>query len=428
MNKQDLIIDFIDGKIDPESKDILFEHLYYDEAAREEFTQQIQILLKINQVFKPLPVPTNVTNNVYSALGIKQNTLINTLQNLIRSRYGKYGLVVALFFLLTFSSFYIGQLYNQNKLNSFAKLNHSYSNNVPMVSSVELDANLNSLSRKNELANNNLLYNHNHLLQLANYSILVNFIDSYYRNHYANLLNNKFVYASPNQLIKSNENKTNQSQLLSNEDLSSNQLAPLSFSKTNATVTTNLLPNFTNSAQYNRVKPNGTINELIGSLLPKDYRYEVCLSNMITQTASLNGLKTPGINQFDFNARYYLNSNNAIGINIGYENFPQEFIRTIQGKEFTQIQSPDLIYLGISYKYNYFQSPIGDLLIPYFGLTIGGTQVGPIIKGQLGANLPIWDIIAINLGINNSFLIYNVENKLYSTNKLNFVYGLNIKL
>ncbi len=434
MNKQDLIMDFIDGKIDPEDKDILFEHLFYDEAAREEFIQQIQILLKLNQAFKPLPVPSYVTNNIYHTLGIKQSSLINLWQNVVQSRYTKFGLALALFLLITLSSFYFGQLYNQYKLMGQNEITHSSMNNFPLVSSSEmyfdnLHSNTTNMNTKTQLNQSNIKYNHNYLISLANYSILLNSIDNYYKNQYSNQSNTtNFQSITSNHLQNSSTNETNEKQILSKEKATPNTFNPLSFSNSSTAKITNLPSNLVYSTQNNPVNTTLSLNDLISPLLPTDYRFEINLLNIITQTATPNGLKTTGINQFDFNTLYYLNSSNAIGLNVGYENFPQEFTRTIQGKQFLQIQSPNLLYMGISYRYNYFQVPFGGAFIPYFDLTIGGTQVGPIIKGQIGANIPVWNLIALNIGLHNSMLIYNVENKIYSTNKFNFVYGLNIKL
>lgn len=441
MNKQDLIMDFIDGKIDTYDKQILFEHLYYDETAREEFTQQIQILLKINQSFKPLPVPSTLTKNIYTALGIKSNYLLNLWQQIIQSRYTKFGLGLALLLLLTLSSFYIGQWYNQNKLSNHSTVNKISKNDYPIVSSMETNKNNNSNSNSNsnshynsnstitpKLSHKITQQNNNYLLQLANYSMIINSIDYYYQNYYkkliTNTLKNNFQKNHEKSLAKDLDNvepsSKNQSSLVN--------FNPLTNSTSNSFWSSILSSNNTSYVRKTPLLTTLSINEIIDSFYPKDYRYEITLSNIISKSSTLNRLNTGTINQFDLNALYYINSNNAIGLNIGYENFPQEFIRNIQGKQFIQIQLPYLTYLGISYRYTYLQAPYSRLITPYFNLMIGGTQVGPLIKGHIGANIPVWNSIAFNFGLQNSLLIYNVENTIYSTNKFNFVYGLNIKL
>lgn len=433
MNKQDLILDFIDGKIDPTQNDILFEHLYYDEDARTEFAQQIQILLNVNQAFKTVPVPSVVTSNIFAELGIKTNLFLNLYQRIQQSRYTKSAIVVVALLLITFSSFYLGKWYSNFNNNSNA-VNKLSQNNVPIVSSknidfIAVDNTVNPNLQNQKLSNQGLiLQNHNYLMQLANLSMISNSIERYYRKYYNNLL------ANNSDIVTRNKNKN--SLLLSEENTNNNKIdeklintLDKSVIFSNAQQTQNSFISLTDKNYYsNQMILTNSFVDFVSSILPKDYKLEVSFSNMSTQSALPAGLNTNGKYQFDVNARYNLNSNSAIGVNIGYDNFPQEFLRNIQGKEFTQIQSPDLVYLGITYRYNYFQSPTNQFLIPYLDVMLGGTQVGPIIKAQIGANIPIWNRVGLNIGLLNSLLIYNVENTIYSTNKLNFVYGLNIKL
>ncbi len=436
MNKQDLILDFIDGKIDPDHNDVLFEHLYYDEAARVEFTQQMQILMNINQAFKVMPVPSSVTNHIFTELGIKTNIWLNALQRIRQSRYTKASLIVVALLLITFSSFFVGQWYNENNAEKYGYGNN-FKNNFPVVSSEETsNANINNISKNTDAINNKvqsaIWQNHNYLMQLANLSMISNSIEKYYQSYYKGLFSRN---ANKNNIVNSDVNyisKDNVENILSraeenkeskrydfdkNISLSDAQISSSKF------LTKSSLNNYNNNLRIST-----SFIDFVSSILPKDYKYEITISNMSTQVALPNGLNSIGKYQFDLNARYNLNSNSAIGFNLGYDNFPQEFTRDIQGKQFSQVQSPELVYLGITYRYNYFESPTNPYFLPYIDLMIGATQVGPLLKAQIGANIPIWNRLALNLGLHNSSLFYNVDNTIYSTNKLNFVYGINIKL
>lgn len=432
MNRQDLILDFIDGKIDTTQNDILFEHLYYDEDARTEFTQQMQILINVNQAFKTVPVPSRVTNHIYAEVGIKTNLLLKLLNQVRHSRYIKSGIIAAALLLITFSSFYFGKWYNDyyNRSNADNKISQ---NQVPVVSSIDEDYITNSSNVVSDLRNKALnfqsstLQNHNYLMQLANLAKISNSIERYYRNYYNKIL------AKNSIKITGTQNKNNS---LMKEGVVNNNLDEVFINTLDKSINTTNLQVSSNNL-FSQPYKNNLINQkifstsfldFVSSILPKDYKFEITVSNMSTQSAIPIGLKTNGKYQFDMNARYNLNSNSALGFNLGYDNFPQEFNRDIQGKQFTQIQSPDLVYLGITYRYNYFQSPTNQFLTPYLDVMLGGTQVGPLVKAQIGANIPLWNRIELNVGLLNSLLIYNVENMIYSTNKLNFVYGLNIKL
>ncbi len=431
MNKQDLILDFIDGKIEPDHNDVLFEHLYYDEAARTEFTQQMQILLNINKSMELMPVPSIVTQNIFAELGIKTSLWLNFLQRIRKSRFAKTSAIVVGLLLITFSSFYMGRWYYENNFEQYSNGN-KYRSNIPVVSSEESIFTSSNNQSSNYGTNNNnknisYLQNQNYLTQLANFTIIANSIDKYYRDYYNRLItqnsqinsqiNSQNVALIGNNTaqiidqIEANYNYVNKNINISNPQMEKNKYL-------------SNLP--TNQYFYNlRTK---TFVDLISSLLPDDHKYEISLSNLSTTSALPIGLTPNKKVQFDFNSRYNLNSNSALGLNIGYDYFPMEFTREIQGKQFTQIQSPDLVYLGITYRYNYFESPTNSFMIPYFDFMIGGTQIGPLLKAQIGASIPIWNRIALNLGIHNSLLIYNVDNTIYSTNKLNFVYGINLKL
>ena len=443
MNKQDLILDFIDGKIDPDHNDVLFEHLYYDDAARVEFTQQIQILMNVNKALKVMPVPSSVTNHIFTELGIKTNIWWNTLQRIGQSRYTKSTLIVVALLLITFSSFFVGQWYNENNGEKYAYGN-AFKNNFPVVSSEEINnANINNniinndnnnknINAKNNNVQSAIWQNHNYLMQLANLSVISNSIEKYYQSYFKGLLSSN---ANKNNIVNSHKNyisKDDEKNTLSGAE-ENNELNRYVFDKnislSDAQKSSSKFLTKSNLNNYNNnLRISTSLVDFISSILPKDYKYEITISNMSTQVALPNGLNSIGKYQFDLNARYNLNSNSSIGFNLGYDNFPQEFTRDIQGKQFLQVQSPELVYIGITYRYNYFESPTNPYFSPYIDLMIGATQVGPLLKAQIGANIPIWNRLALNLGLHNSSMFYNVDNTIYSTNKLNFVYGINIKL
>lgn len=433
MNQQDLILDFIDGKIDPEQNDILFEHLHYDDAARQQFSQQIQLLLNVNRSLKTMPVPSVVTDNIFAELGIKTNLLVSLLNRVRQSRIAKTGLVLVGLMFVAFTSFYTGKWFNEN-INAHNANNSNFSKTIPIVTSVETTTKSGTSIDEyapgmNKYAQQSTTFqNHSYLVQLATFTMLSNSIENYFRGQYINLISkntknnlNKTLTASLNNtnLIEDNIRKNQAETEFFNSEINQS----LSSSKTNKV---NLIIDL--SSNKYRYLSNNQLVTFISSILPHDYKYEISLSNLHTQSSYPDGLSASKSMQFDFNARYNLNTNSSIGINLGKDKFPQEFSREIQGKQFTQIQSPDLYYLGLTYRYNYFQSPTNPGLLPFFDLTLGATQIGPLLKGQIGVNIPVWNRIELNLGLLNSLLIYNVDNRIYSTNKLNFVYGLNIKL
>jgi hypothetical protein len=116
-----------------------------------------------------------------------------------------------------------------------------------------------------------------------------------------------------------------------------------------------------------------------------------------------------------------------LGFTLGSDNFPQEFSRIISGKEYTQIQNPQLYYLGLNYSYKFSDWFSQSYLLPYVDIMAGATKIGPMLRAQLGLNIPIFARLQANIGVGNSLLVYNAEDIVYFSNKVNFIYGVSLK-
>lgn len=438
MEKQDLILDFIDGKLDSEQTDILFEHLFYDESSRSNFAQQIQLLLSINKHIKPLPVPTTVTNNIFNQLGIRRQPPLFALVQFFKTNLFRRIAVATGIILLALSSFYLGNWYNQNYTlqSTSAYVNQKSGSiiNYPIVTSSDIsspNSTKNFTSTSEPLAySENQSRNHLFLMSLANYSIYQNAVTNLLNKQYRSFLRNTITQNSLNSTFDKNSSKNinspNHSQDLYEFDVAHNNSIIFHSSSQIPNLNQNI---FRQQKTTNANKQTSPIdmNELRNSLLPKDSKYELHLLSMISQHSNPTSSIPTESKNFELTAGYNFDFNHSVGLNIGYDNFPQTFKRNILGKQIQQSQNPYLLYAGMSYRFIYFNSPTNPYLFPYFDVMAGFSQVGPLFKLGAGANIPIWNNLELNLGLVNSLLLYNVENIIYSTNKLNFVYGLNIK-
>jgi len=458
MINENLIYDFIDGQLPPDKSSTLFEMLYFDEESRKSFTQSVQMLLNINQHNQPIPVPVDLTASIFNQVGIPlpRRRFAAIFGEFFQSRAVRFatGIVAAILLLLT--GFYAADVLNLNNSgNSDLELRAGGSKSVNSARQVGAVANQ-SNSDNSRLSNSqpgaddnfassnfansssfasngsNIFSNHLHLTNLSQFALLQNQIMMYYDNQYRNQLNRIIAVNSSQSSISDKINSDNSNFALQDNDNSENEpvndLKQIDFSENGG---------LTNSRNNNSERKHLTNNALNNSQnkmqftfaqerTAKNYKAEL-LFTKLTSTSSAPIAGTNTLYTFDLSASYFVNKNNALGFTLGSDNFPQEFSRNISGKKYTQIQNPQLYYLGLNYSYKFSDWFSQSYLLPYVDIMAGATKIGPILRAQLGLNIPIFARLQANIGVGNSLLVYNAENIVYFTNKFNFIYGVSLK-
>ena len=467
MKNENLIYDFIDGQLPSDKSETLFETLYYDEESRKSFTQSVQMLLNINQQNQPIPVPVDLTASIFNQVGIPipKRRFAAVLGEFFKSRAVRFatGLVAAILLLLT--GFYSANILNHNSSGDSSqdlRADGLRTSDVPQVAVIENKSNSDNSSKFNSqsIANNNLsssnfayssgfalyssniLSNHLHLINLSQFALLQNQIMMYYDNLYRNHINRLLAANSlQNSSIKNIGQSDNRNIALQNNDNAtnepSNDLKQIDFSENGGLTNSrnhnserkSLINNSSNNLSNNLSNtPQNKIPFTIAQEPPaKNYRAELLFSKLTgTSTAPIAGTNT--LYTFDLSANYFVNKNSAFGFTLGSDNFPQEFSRLISGKKYIQIQNPQLYYLGLNYSYKFSNWFSQSYLLPYVDIMAGATKIGPILRAQLGINIPIFARFQANVGIGNSLILYNVENVIYTSNKFNFIYGVSFKI
>jgi hypothetical protein len=114
-----------------------------------------------------------------------------------------------------------------------------------------------------------------------------------------------------------------------------------------------------------------------------------------------------------------------VGLEVGQENFGQEFYNMSKGELQIIPQNPIIFWAGLNVKGKYVNGI--DFLAgakPYTQLFIGGTVLGPLAKLTGGLEYR-WDNgFGILIGIEGGTLLYNNQGTWYSTEKLGFTYGM----
>jgi hypothetical protein len=450
MNREDLLFDYFENGLDPYEEDILFQQLNIDESLRKQFHQQMKIRLLAREDTMHIKAPFEATQNIFNTIGISQKVLQTqkfrrNFLTFIQSKQARiFPALILIALLIALPTFYLVENYAVNKFHSSNANIETNANslsknkqNYPIVSSSEDNAN----SPENNASHSTLNQSNSFLAQTANTAILLNSLEDKLNSIYSKKLNKiNSDYTNKLQQLQ-NLLANNQNNLATNLDNPNNDLLN-SLNNTSRVIqfTTNLPFNQRNNNILMNNKQNNYFNyqkpiemdlfSLISDLLPKSYLFELNLiginSNYTYPNVVLNN-SSPIQYTYNITAYYAINENHKLGVSYGKEQFPQQFNRNIDGKNYQQIQNPYLNYYGVDYKYIPTEIFSQSYVLPYINLLGGATSVGPLAKLQLGGEISIFKRLALTAGIENSLLFYNVDNIIYSTNKVNFVYGINLK-
>jgi len=121
---------------------------------------------------------------------------------------------------------------------------------------------------------------------------------------------------------------------------------------------------------------------------------------------------------------YAFDSHHAAGIIVGQKAFAMEYYKIEKDSIYLYQQQPLLTYGGAFYR---FSLPITSGIVPHALLQIGGSDVGPVFGLRLGIKvtpIPHFSLIA---AANESLLAYRYKEKMFASNSLGFLYGINIQ-
>jgi hypothetical protein len=131
----------------------------------------------------------------------------------------------------------------------------------------------------------------------------------------------------------------------------------------------------------------------------------------------------PAFNNMSIGFQYRVGINEEVGVEIGRENFQQQYNGTEEGKRYRYEQIYSAIWGGVSYQ-RALPSISSSLDVqPVFRATLGGTQVGPLAKVSAGLMYEYNDKIGMLASIEGTTLAYSYQNTIFTTKKLGFTYG-----
>ncbi|HLP29532.1 MAG TPA: hypothetical protein VK147_12890 [Candidatus Didemnitutus sp.] len=130
---------------------------------------------------------------------------------------------------------------------------------------------------------------------------------------------------------------------------------------------------------------------------------------------------------FALGVQYRLDDEHAIGVDGGYESFPQAYSRTVNGQTEVYRQAPSLWWVGATYRYSATGLRIADAITPIVSGTIAYTTVGPLIRSTIGVLVTPESRLSILFGIEGTALFYPIQSQFYSTRTLQLTYGISYR-
>jgi len=128
------------------------------------------------------------------------------------------------------------------------------------------------------------------------------------------------------------------------------------------------------------------------------------------------------------NAMWNITPSLSIGVDLGYESVLMSWEST-QGSDRLRIdQQPNLLWGGVSVRYDATEYTMFDRFAPYAQVTVGGTRVGPAGRGALGLSVNVLQGIDIYGGADASAWIYSHDGTLRLTDRIGWTFGIRSRI
>lgn len=178
---------------------------------------------------------------------------------------------------------------------------------------------------------------------------------------------------------------------------------------------------FNNNKRFSQIFENAfTKTEFLDKLSMQIRFFEA--KNFVN--TNVKPISEPILNNFGFAIIYDLDTKNSVAIELGQEDFVQKFKGDLD--EFPALikQNYTAFWAGASYQYTFedYKS-----VSPFVRGMIGGTRIGPVSKIIIGGKYYLSNKIYAFVGLENTGLFYEFQNKWYSSLKSGLSGGLSIK-
>jgi hypothetical protein len=413
MDYTKLIDLYLEGELNSIEKELLFSELSKNQELREYFEEQI----RFNQLFQrdsqSITVPSDVTNNVFAALNFKipnadavpKVGIAYKYFSALRGFFAKYvpyfassvigGLVAfALLWLLL-------PLWKPAPIES-TRSNLAVETGIPVGAANEVP----KVSAGREVITERV--NYEKIIREALEKLLANYISNVERN------------------VANTEQSTAKQELAFVQESKLKESAPTAFQLTKDEHSLLAEKPFA-------VKPNEfpidypkANNSLVEKFRNVTFGFRGYITNS-NPDVKINLAEKGILTNLGLSVGYLVAKNTNIGFEFGQEKFAQEYSLSRFGETTYYKQNPLLWWYGI-----YFHQTIANLfkfedLKPMTRIFLGGTPVGPLVRGAIGLQYTPADRVSMYLGWEGTYLGYKVQDKMYQTKKSGITYGVSIK-
>lgn len=476
------LVAILDGELHQNDAGNFFQELAQNQDLQEQFFDLIQIKNNLNTGF--ITPPSNLKNNIMKGVGlVAASTLtyqtiatnqFNLWQNILATLNSKIaiGLISALSTgLITFgimdynskdrlnnenSNSYLSQKDNRQTKNINSNSNISFEDSIKSNSKnkIPISKSNNNFASQNVKINNNDLNSKNGILDRKINSRFNNKVNKYSIDN--NVTNNNLT----NKNVTSN-NETSDSK---NSDFIPSNLIPgkvpdsyykvekrsyknneLELNKLD-TQNNNLdIQNLSNLADkqinLNSNNDNQTpiesdidfeLDVINGDKINKN-KYSNEVSNLSMMFRNFNSttiqqidapkLQDPIINNIAAGLLFDLNNNWSIGVEIGQENFEQEFKATNDNSSINIQQNYLAFWGGVVARYYFNPSIEKENFRPYVNVLVGSTDIGPLIKPSLGVTYNISNNFSLFVAGEFTNLYSKYNSVWYNSTKYGLTYG-----
>lgn len=386
INYSEKIVAFLDGELDASERESLFLTMASSPQLQEEMRQQIIISQTLKKSL--LVPPETLKHNIFAAIGATSVVAPNAQKSFYSKILNKKLTLILSLFLLLIVPFVYYQFFDNNQL----KDNIAHSSNpskfdlpkeIPLTSS--FSDNHQVLSKHTTKSNSSQVP--------SNTSTKLN-----------------VVAPQADELSKIDEIQT----YLSSDNT-------LFFIDASNSVEPDLNLLFNNNKRFSQIFENAfTKTDFLDKLSMQIRFFEA--KNFVN--SNIKPVSNPLLNNFGFAIIYDIDNNNSVAIELGQEDFVQKFKGELN--EFPSLikQNYTAFWAGASFQYTFEDY---NFISPFVRGMIGGTRIGPLSKIIIGGKYYLSNKIYAFVGIENTALFYEFQNKWFSSFKSGLAGGVSIK-
>lgn len=401
-NPSEMLNLLFDGELDSQMETQLYASLLENEDLRTELRELITIREAVHKDNEAFALPVVATKNVFSELGYQPINFVSQSQNLVSSPWYKKlwnpivtaiiaSILTALFFWNT-----------DNNLNSARELANANINRKTIETSQ-----INAIPKTIQSFVNEKVSKPIHRRK-------INFIAKVQTSSDNEIMEKEKVYKS--SILASLDNK-----IENNNSFVENPIVNNLFS----------LKNIRSDKELSRLanvnKREFQLTDNYYSSFGKEHSLTLCLSGISAVSFPNVNIESQStlLSNVSFGGFIPLSKNLNIGLEVGQETFGQIFYNIENNQAVKYKQNPKLLWAGMGINYTFDKNIIALANAkPFLHFTLASTYLGPYGKAISGIQFVSDNGLGFNFGLEGSVLVYQNENRLYSTTKLGFIYGM----